>query len=140
MIIYRKERLVILGDIHVVGSDNVGVLCDVLDLTVGGVGNSVKEVEHTYGLDLVKHLKVENYCTVVDKVVSYLGNSLETLGTDNLELKSGTCGSRTESLVCCGCIYCNLFALVAVFVVVFFILSFSGSFKSSSAVRPASFA
>ena len=74
MIIYRKERLVILGDIYVVGSDNVSVLCDVLDLTVGGVGNSVKEVEHTYGLDLVKHLKVENYCAALDKIVCDLTN------------------------------------------------------------------
>ena len=59
------------------GSDNVGVLCDILDLTVGGVGNSVKEVKHTYGLNLIKHLKVENYGAAVDKVICNLANLVE---------------------------------------------------------------
>ena len=66
--------------------DDVGALRNILDLTVGGVGNSVEEIKHTESLCCIKELEIENYGVTVKQIVCDIADFVEAYGANDLEL------------------------------------------------------
>ena len=67
-------------------SDDERALRYVLDVSVGGVGYTVEEVEHTQGLCRIEKLEVENYGASCEKVVCNVAYLIEGSGAYDLEL------------------------------------------------------
>ena len=78
--------LLFVGNVYVVGGDDVGALGNLLYLAVLGVGDTVEEVEHTKRGRAIEKLQVKYDGAIVKKVVCNSADLVEGLGSYHLAI------------------------------------------------------
>jgi hypothetical protein len=73
-------------NVNVIGSDYISILRHRLNISAGGIGNAVKEVEHTESLGLLESLKIENHSATLKQIICDIGNVTVAFGVSQLKL------------------------------------------------------
>ena len=87
------------SNVHVAGSDDVGVVCNVLKLTVDRICNTCEEVDESLCNFFVGCFEIENNGAMSEKVVCDLGYACVCFGSYNLEFNGSfaVCTGNVDS-------------------------------------------